>query len=219
MKVVNFTRKALIIMGLLILLAAVIGGVVGYLLTRSPEMEDDMRPVEADIEAEQSYNRKLQVLEEEIKTAHAAGQSGEEVTITLTEEEVSIMLLKMMQEAMAEASDEFSEEMVVDTLVNIGEDDIKAVVDIEMYDVTVKAWAKLEAVVDEEGVSLQLEELEVGQLPIVGFIEDKIRDRFNKSHTHMSLDDLHIDLEEGLPVELKDILTNDGEMTITGVVI
>ena len=213
----SITKKVLIVVGVLILLAGIIGGVGIYLLTRSPDIESEMRPVEAGIEAERSFDAKLRTLEGEIKAALAAGESRE-VALILTEEEVSIMLVKMMREAITESSDEFSGEMVVGTTVNLDEDGIRAVVDIEMYDMTVSAGAHLEATVDEEGISLKLESLEIGQLPFVGFIEDKIKDRFNESHMHMSFDDLHIDLEKGLPVKLNEMVINDGEMVITGAV-
>ncbi|GEM_PF-1306417 len=210
-------KKGLIFVGVLILLAGIISGVAIYLLTRSPDIESEMRSVEAGIEAEQSFENKLQTLEGEIKAALAVGEFRE-VTLTLTEEEVSIMLVKMMRTAMTESSDEISEEMVVGTTVNLDEDGIRAVVDIEMYDMTVSAGARLEATVDEEGISLQLESLEIGQLPFIGPLEDKIKDWFNESHTNMSLDDLHVDLEKGLPVKLNDLVLKDGEMIITGMV-
>ncbi len=211
-------KRLLISAGILLLLAIIISSIVIYLITRSPDMEAEIRPVETGIGTEQSFEIKIGTLEDEIKAAIAAGESRE-VTLVLTEEEVSIMLVKMMQEAMNESKDEISEEMVVGTTVNLDGDGIRAIVDIEMYGVVVSAGARLQALVDEDGISLLLEELEVGQLPFVGFIEDKIKDRFNESHTNMSLDDLHIDLEKGLPVELKGLIIRDQEMIITGVVI
>lgn len=213
----SIIKKLLISAGVMILLAVIISGITIYLLTRSPEMKEEIRPVDADIAAEQSFANKISTLEEEIREALAAGQPRE-VTLVLTEEEVSIMLVRMMREAMTESADEISEEMVVGTTVNLDDDYIRAIVDIEMYGVVVSAGAQLQATVDEEGISLLLEELEAGQLPFVGFIEEKIKDRFNESHKNMSLDELHIDLEKGLPVELRDLIIRDREMIITGVV-
>jgi hypothetical protein len=212
----SITKKVLIATGIVVLIAVICGGVGIYLLTRSPEMKEEMRPVEADIEVEQSFERKLAVLEEEIKAAVAAGEQRE-VTLTLTEAEVSIMLSEMMREAMTESSDDFSEEMVIDTVVNLDEDGIRAVVKMEVYGVKVSAGTHLRAVVDEEGLSLEMEKLEIGQLSFIGSIEDRIKNKFNESHTHIGLDDLHIDLEKGLPVELKDLIIEGGEMVIIGV--
>ncbi len=212
----SITKKILFSVGVVVLLAGILGGVGIYLLTRSPEMEGEMRLVEEDIEVEQSFERKLAILEEEIKAAVAAGEQRE-VMLTLTEAEVSIMLGEMMREAMTESSEDFSEEMVIDTVVNLDEGGIRAVVKMEVYGVKLSAGTHLRAVVDEKGLSLEMEKLEIGQLSFIGSIEDRIKNKFNKSHTHIGLDDLHIDLEKGLPVELKDLIIEDGEMVVIGI--
>ena len=212
----SITKKVLFSVGVVVLLVGILGGVGIYLLTRPTGMEEEMRPVEADVEVEQSFERKLAILEEEIKAAVAAGEQ-KEVTLTLTEAEVSIMLSEMMREAMTESSEDFSEEMVIDTVVNLDEDGIRAVVKMEVYGVKASAGTHLRAVVDEEGLSLEMETLEIGQLSFIGSIEDRIKTKFNESHTHIGLDDLHIDLEKGLPVELKDLVIYDGEMVIIGI--
>ena len=148
----SVTKKVLISVGIVILLAAICGGVGLYFLTRSPQVEEEMRPVEADIGAEQSFDRKLGTLEDEIKALVGAGERGE-VKLVLNEAEVSIMLGRMMREAMAESSEDFSSEMVIDTKVNIDEDGIRAVVDMEMYGVEVSAGTLLQTGVDEKGIS------------------------------------------------------------------
>ncbi len=212
----NIIKKSLIATGVLILILFILGGVGLYLLTQSPSMEDEIRPVEADAEDIQSFDRKIAVLENEIKDAVIAGKQRE-VVLTLTEEEVSIALVEMMGEAITEASDEFSEEMIVDAVVNLDDDIIRAIVGIEMAGIKIEAGVELIAEANEEGLALRVEAFELGKFPFSGLMTDRIKSTFNESHTHIGLDDLHIELEPNLPVELKDLVVNNGEMIIKGI--
>ena len=211
----SILKKALIGTGILIVVLFILGGIGLYLLTQSPSMEDEIRPVEADAADIQSFDQKIALLEDEIKAAVAVGEQRE-VTLTLTEEEVSVALVEMMGEAIIEASDEFSEEMIVDAVVNLDDDIIRAIVGIEMAGIEIEAGVELVAEADEEGLALKLEAFELGKFPFSGLMTDRIKRKFNESHTHIGLDDLHIDLENDLPVELKDLVIRNGEMIIKG---
>ncbi len=213
----HITKMVLISAAIVILLAGILTGTGFLLLTQSTDMEERMRIVETNKGVEQSFDIKLQTLEEEIKAAIDTGES-KEVKLILTEEEVSIVLVKMMQAAMNDSADAASENMVMETIVNLDENGIRAIVDMEMYGVKVSAGAYLQASANERGISLQLDELEIGQLSFIDPIKDRIKESFNESHENMNLDDLHIDLEKDLPVKLKDLIISEGEMVITGVV-
>lgn len=214
----SVTKKITIISSISVLLAGLVTASALYMITRSTDMESDMRPVEANTSVEQSFNNKLQSLENEIKSRILEGNTGE-VQLVLTEDEVSIMLVKMMKEAMAESADELSEGMVLSSVVNIDPDEVKAIVDIEMYGISVSAGALLQVIVDEQGISLFMYDIEIGQLPFAGSIEDRIMDKFNETHTHMTLKDLHIDIDKDLPVKLKNLVLEDEKMIISGAII
>jgi len=212
----SIIKKILIGTGVLTVVLFILGGIGLYLLTQSPSMEDEIRPVEADAEDIQSFDRKIAVLENEIKAAAVAGEQRE-VILILTEAEVSIALGEMMGEAITEASDEFSEEMIIDAVVNLDDDMIRAIVGVEMAGIKIEAGVELIAEADEDELALKLDTFELGKLPFSGLMADRIKHKFNESHTHISLDDLHIDLENDLPVELTGLAVNNGEMIIKGV--
>lgn len=211
----NINRKVAAITAFLILVTGIFIGSAVYFMTRPTGLENEMRPVRMDTAVEYSLNDKLGQMEEAIRKKMETGVSGE-VRLSLTEEELSILLVKMMQEAMTESTDTFSNGMVIDCTVNINRDDIKAIVDIEMYGISVQAGASLQASVDDKGISLMMYDLEIGQLPFAGSIEEQIASRFNQTHTHMKLEDLHIDIDMDLPVELKNLVLGDREMILIG---
>ncbi len=209
------SKKILIGAGIFTVILIVLGSIGVYLSTRPTSMESEMRPIDADVEDIQSFDQKLGVLEKEILEASATGEERE-VTLTLTEQEVSIALGKMMREAIAESSDNFSSEMIADTTVNLDEDIIRAIIGIDFSGITVDAGVELRAEADEEGLNLILESIELGKLPFPGTVKDKIIGSFNESHTHIDFRDLHIDLDDDLPVKLTDIIVKNGEMIIIG---
>ncbi|NQT71654.1 MAG: hypothetical protein HQ553_02650 [Chloroflexi bacterium] len=174
-----------------------------------------MRSINADIEDIQSFDQKLEILEKDILSAVEVGEQRE-VTLTLTEEEVSAVLVDMMREAISESSDNFSKEMIVDTMVNLDEETFRAIVRIDFAGITVDAGVELRTETDEDGLNLILESIELGRLPFPGTVKDKIRSSFNEAHTHIDFRDLHIDLDSDLPVKVTDIIVNDGEMVIIG---
>lgn len=209
------SKKILIGAGIFTVILIVLGSIGVYLSTRPTSMESEMRPIDADVEDIQSFDQKLGVLEKEILEASATGEERE-VTLTLTEQEVSIALGKMMREAISESSDNFSKEMIVDTMVNLDEETFRAIVRIDFAGITVDAGVELRTETDEDGLNLILESIELGRLPFPGTVKDKIRSSFNEAHTHIDFRDLHIDLDDALPVKLTDIIVNDGEMVIIG---
>lgn len=211
----SFARKIIIISSIILVLVIGLGIALAFFLTRSPGMEEEMRPVDVDTGVEQSLNTKLRTLEEDIKAAVIAGEVRE-VRLVLSEAEVSLMLTDMMREAMAESGEAFSEEMIRDTIVNLAPEGIRAIVEMEIYGIGVSAAAELQARVEEGWLVMELEKIEVGQLPFTDFVADRIKDRFNESHARMNLDDLHTTLEPGLPVGLEDLFLGDGQMIIIG---
>jgi len=211
----RFARKIIIISSIILVLIIGLGVALAFFLTRSPGMEEEMRSVEVDAGVESSLNAKINTLEEEIRAAVVAGEVRE-VRLVLSEAEVSLMLTDMMGEAMAESSEAFSDEMIKDTVVNLAPDGIRAIVEMEIYGISVNAAAEVQARVEEGWLVMELKRIEVGQLPLTGFVSDRIADRFNESHSRMDLDDLHTDLEPGLPVGLEDLFLGDGQMIIIG---
>lgn len=212
------SKKILIGVGFFTAIIIILGSIGLYLSTRPTSMENEMRSINADIEDIQSFDQKLDVLEQDIRSATALGDPRE-VTLTLTEEEVSFALGEMMREAISESSDNFSAEMIADTTVNLDKDIIRAIVRIDFSGITVDAGVKLRAEADEDGLSLILESIELGKLPFPGTVKDKIISSFNESHTYIDFRDLHIDLDDDLPVRLTDITVKNGEMIVTGMTI
>ena len=211
----KITKKFSIIAVFLILAMGTIIGSIVYFITRPTEMENEMRPVQVDTTIEHNLNVKIQTLEEVIKQMMLT-ETSEEVQIILTEEELSVLLVKMMGEAMTESTNELSDGMVIDSTVNINPDEIKAVVDIEMYGISVQAGASLQASIDDQGISLLIHDLEISQLPFAGRIEERIADEFNQTHAHMNFDDLHIDIDKDLPVKLKNLILGNREIVVIG---
>lgn len=209
------SNNILIGVGTCIAILIILGSIGLYLSTRPTSMENKMRSINADIEDIQSFDEKLEILEKDILSAVEVGEQRE-VTLTLTEEEVSAVLVDMMREAISESSDNFSKEMIVDTMVNLDEETFRAIVRIDFAGITVDAGVELRAETDEDGLNLILESIELGRLPFPGTVKDKIRSSFNEAHTHIDFRDLHIDLDDALPVKLTDIIVNDGEMVIIG---
>ncbi|MDY6912602.1 MAG: hypothetical protein SVM79_09615, partial [Chloroflexota bacterium] len=148
-------KAVLIGAGVLLVLVLVLGGIGLYLLTRSTDMQAEIRAVNSDSTATRSFEQKLTILEKEIKQASAAGEKRQ-VELILTEEEVSATLGEMMGEAIAETSDDISGGMVVDAIVNLDDDSIRAVVGLEVQGVKVNAGVKLQANADDEGLNLVL---------------------------------------------------------------
>lgn len=209
------SKKTLIGVGIFTVIFIILGSIGLYLSTRPTSMGNEMRTIDADIEDIQSFDQKLEVLEKDILSAAAAGEHRQ-VTLILTEEEVSVALGKMMKEAISESSDDFSREMIVDTMVNLDEDVIRAIVGINFSGITVDAGVELRAEADEDGLNLILESIELGRLPFPGTVKDKIKSSFNEAHTHIDFRDLHIDLDDDLPVKLIDLIVENGGMIIIG---
>ncbi len=212
----SIIRRIIVVLGFVMLLTVVLGGVGLYLLTRSTDLEEEMRPVGKNLDVQQSFTSKIDILEDEIKAAVAAGEQRE-VSITLTESEASIMISEMMREAITKSSDEEdSGEMKIEAIVNFEEDLIRTVAKMEFYGVEVNGAVEMIAIADEQGLSMQMQNMEMGQIPFAGSVKDRIMTSFNESHTHINLDDLHIDIEKGLRVELTNLFFCDGEMVVTG---
>jgi len=209
------SKKILTGVGIFTVVLIILGSIGVYLSTRPTSMEGEMRPIDADTKDIQSFDQKLALLEKDILSAAASGEQRE-VTLTLTEEEVSFALGEMMRESISESSDNFSSEMIANTTVNLDEDIIRAIVGIDFSGVTVDAGVELRAKADEDGINLILESIELGKLPFPGTVKDKIISSFNESHTHIDFRDLHIDLDDDLPVKLTDIIVKNEEMIIIG---
>jgi len=209
------TRKILIGIGALVVVVIIAAGLSVYLITRSTEIEEEMRPVDPGAEDVRSLDRKLAELEDEIRILAEEGRTGE-VTLVLSEAEVSILLTEMMKDAMAESPQGFSEGKILNTRVNLDNEYLQAVVEMEVYGVPIHAGARVQGVVKETGLSLELQSIQVGQFPFAGYIEGRIKQTFDESLTDIGFSDLHVDLDHNLPVELIDITIREKEMVVTG---
>ncbi len=209
------TRKILIGIGALVVVVIIAAGSSVYLMTRSTEIEEEMRPVDPGDEDVRSLDRKLAELENEIRALAEEGRTGE-VFLVLSEAEVSILLTEMMKDAMAESPQRFSEGKILNTRVNLDNEYIQALVEMEVYGVPIHAGARVQAVVNETGFSLELQSIQLGQFPFAGYIEGRIKQTFDESLTDIGFSDLHVDLDHNLPVELIDITIREKEMVVTG---
>ena len=209
------TRKILIGIGALVVVVIIAAGLSVYLMTRSTDIEEEMRPVDPGDEDVRSLDRKLAELEDEIRILAEEGRTGE-VTLVLSEAEVSILLTEMMKDAMAESPQGFSEGKILNTRVNLDNEYLQAVVEMEVYGVPIHAGARVQGVVKETGLSLELQSIQVGQFPFAGYIEGRIKQTFDESLTDIGFSDLHVDLDHNLPVELIDITIREKEMVVTG---
>ncbi|MDY6833817.1 MAG: hypothetical protein SVY53_03335 [Chloroflexota bacterium] len=194
-------KVSLMVIGAMTVLCVALLLVGFYMLTRPSGMMAEMEHVEVSQEAAESFDQKFEELEVELDEA----EPGEEVSIALTQEEVTSKMDEMIDEA--------GLPMDIDNLVvNFKDDEIWVVGQVDTGLTDVSTGMKVDVVVNDQGEPVfQVGEVDIGGgVPVPSQVEEQIMQL-------VPTDDVLTEGMDDLPIEVESITMENGEIVFSGV--
>ena len=195
----GFIKNVLAIIGGITVILVIVIGVLVWQLTQPSELDNKMHEVIPSSAAAASFDEKVTQLEEDLLLLAV----GKEVTLTLTEKEVTSKIVEEIENADIPVD-------VKDLRVNFIDDKV-LVLGIVDVGVELSAGLEIEMKIDENGEP----EIVVGGLDIgKGFgIPDAAKDAIASV---IPTEEALTDMIKDLPIDLKDIKVGNGQLTFTG---
>lgn len=155
------------VIGIIVIFALLLGY---YLYSLSPQIQARLIPVSVSAEAVQSFDQKLDELENQIEAAVDAGQN-KELSLVITENEVNSKFVQMLAEGELP--------MLKRILVNFGDGYflIYAVVDAPGIDAKTGLMGQVEAVEGEP--KIVIDEFNLGKLPLPKSVDKRVEQLLN----------------------------------------
>jgi len=176
------------VIGIIVVFALLLGY---YLYSLSPQIQARLIPVSVSAEAVQSFDQKIDELENQIEAAVDAGQN-KEVSLIITESEVNSKFVQMLAEGELP--------MLKRILINFGDGYflIYAVVDAPGIDAKTGLMGQVEAVEGEP--KIVIDEFNLGKLPIPKSVDKRVEQLLNII-VSLQLPEVSLDITS---VEIKD---------------
>lgn len=176
------------VIGIIVVFALLLGY---YLYSLSPQIQARLIPVSVSAEAVQSFDQKIDELENQIEAAVDAGQN-KEVSLIITESEVNSKFVQMLAEGELP--------ILKRILVNFGDGYflIYAVVDAPGIDAKTGLMGQVEAVEGEP--KIVIDEFNLGKLPIPKSVDKRVEQLLNII-VSLQLPEVSLDITS---VEIKD---------------
>lgn len=189
-------RSFFLFLGAVFALLLIVAGVLGYLVTGPVPQQADASPVEVSEEAAQSLDQKAAQLAQEVAQASA----GEEVSLVVTEEEVTSKLAELA------ADGRFPVDMNhIQVHFNDGTMCGFAIIDLGLH-MQVSIQAQID--VSEGKPKATVDSFNIGRLPIPSTLIAQVMNALMR---------LMEERWPEVPIELTDITIEDGELSITAV--
>ena len=175
--------------------------ITGYcLFSSTPSIKDQMSLMPVTYDAAQSFDQKLDTFKSEIKTAAAAGKE-EEVTLTITEEEINSKMIELLAEG---------ELPLKEILINFNDDLcwVYSVADNPGIDAKTGVIAQLDVIEDE--IKITVIDFHLGKLPLPQSVDDRVG----------TLLGIMLKMQgptDDLPVKITYIDIDDGQLIVEGV--
>lgn len=176
------------VIGIIVVFALLLGY---YLYSLSPQIQARLIPVSVSAEAVQSFDQKIDELENQIEAAVDAGQN-KEVSLIITESEVNSKFVQMLAEGELP--------ILKRILVNFGDGYflIYAVVDAPGIDAKTGLMGQVEAVEGEP--KIVIDEFNLGKLPLPKSVDKRVEQLLNII-VSLQLPEVSLDITS---VEIKD---------------
>src|SRR4030042_125839 len=176
------------VIGIIVVFALLLGY---YLYSLSPQIQARLIPVSVSAEAIQSFDQKIDELENQIEAAVDAGQN-KEVSLIITESEVNSKFVQMLAEGELP--------MLKRILINFGDGYflIYAVVDAPGIDAKTGLMGQVEVIEGEP--KIVIDEFNLGKLPIPKSVDKRVEQLLNII-VSLQLPEVSLDITS---VEIKD---------------
>jgi hypothetical protein len=176
------------VIGIIVAFALLLGY---YLYSLSPQIQARLIPVSVSAEAVQSFDQKIDELENQIEAAVDAGQN-KEVSLIITESEVNSKFVQMLAEGELP--------MLKRILINFGDGYflIYAVVDAPGIDAKTGLMGQVEVIEGEP--KIVIDEFNLGKLPIPKSVDKRVEQLLNII-VSLQLPEVSLDITS---VEIKD---------------
>jgi len=196
MRLIKGLIMAIGVIGIIVVFALLLGY---YLYSLSPQIQARLIPVSVSAEAVQSFDQKIDELENQIEAAVDAGQN-KEVSLIITESEVNSKFVQMLAEGELP--------ILKRILVNFGDGYflIYAVVDAPGIDAKTGLMGQVEAVEGEP--KIVIDEFNLGKLPLPKSVDKRVEQLLNII-VSLQLPDVSLDVTS---VEIKN-----HEMTVNAI--
>lgn len=203
-------RNILAVIGLITVIVVIILGVAFWQLTKTPELEGKMRPIEfAEGQAvfyADKFDEKVDELEADLKTI----SPGARVEISFTEEEATAKIIEEIENADIPLD-------IEDVWLNFhvdeetGAEQVQLLGKVDVGFTTLKAGVVMEMTIDSNGEpAITVDELAVGS----GFlIPDQAKELVADA---IPSEEALTDMINNLPIDLTEIKITEGELTFKG---
>ena len=155
------------VIGIIVIFALLIGY---YLYSLSPSIQERLIPVAVSADAAQSFDQKLDTLENQIKAAVASGES-KQVNLTITESEINSKLVQMLAEG------ELSPLKRV--LINLGDGYFLAYAMVDTPGIDAKIGSMGQVEIIEGKPKVVIDEFNLGKLPLPESIDRRAEQLLN----------------------------------------
>ena len=190
----------------LLILVALFAGY--YLLTHGLEVEKEMVEVSISQQAAQSFDQRIEHFEDAVEAA----SPGEKVSLVITEEEANSKIAELIAEAnlkeqIAKAGLPVDLD-ISDVQINFRDGRVKALALTEISGIEVKMGVQALVDVKDGRLSLDVQDIDFGSLPLPQTLKDQLTGLIPED-----IDTLNLDI----PIELEDVIIQDGQLLIKGV--
>lgn len=196
-------KVLVIVLAIIVVLVLIVAAVGYHFITQPSDIEQEVSSITVSEEAARSLDAKVEEFGERL----ASASEGEQLSLALTDDEITSKLVEELNSADVELPLD-----VENLLITFADDKIFALAEVEISGFHTTLGIEAQVQVQDDKLKVIIDEINLGRLPLPSAVLDKIK----KDILHE--DELLIDLDDvDIPMDIKYIRIEDGQIVLEGV--